>query len=83
MKATTNQQISIDEKLATLRAVLKEMSQVVIAYSGGVDSTFLLKVAVDTLGSKAIGLTAISPSYPEWELVEALRPGAWYGCENT
>ena len=43
----------------------------VVAYSGGVDSTFLLKVAVDTLGDRALGLTAVSESYPEWELKEA------------
>jgi len=62
---------ALTEKLKTLRSIFHEMEHVVVAYSGGVDSTFLLKVAVDTLGERAIGLTAISESYPERELEEA------------
>lgn len=63
---------SLEQKLNRLRRLLEEMDRVVVAYSGGVDSTFLLKVAVDTLGDRAVALTAISDSYPEWEL-EAAR----------
>ena len=62
---------TLDHKLENLRAILQDMKRVVVAYSGGVDSTFLLKVAVDTLGDNALGLIAISPSYPQWELREA------------
>jgi len=59
------------KKLTHLRQLLQDMDRVVVAYSGGVDSTFLLKVAVDTLGERAVALTAISDSYPHWELVAA------------
>jgi uncharacterized protein len=49
------------------------MKEVVVAYSGGVDSAFLLKVATDVLGNKAKGVLAISPTYPERELDEAKK----------
>lgn len=61
----------MNEKLQRLQAILKEMESVLIAYSGGVDSTFLLKVAADVLGEGAVALTALSPTYPAHELEEA------------
>lgn len=62
---------SLTQRLDRLRLLLSEMGRVVVAYSGGVDSTFLLKVAVEVLGDRALALTAKSGSYPEWELEEA------------
>jgi uncharacterized protein len=63
----------IDEKYKKLKSILLDMKEAVIAYSGGVDSTFLLKVATDVLGNKAKGVLAVSPTYPERELGEAKR----------
>ena len=59
------------EKLEHLRSYLKELHSVAVAYSSGVDSTFLLRVAASTLGDKVIAVTAKSCSFPKRELNEA------------
>jgi uncharacterized protein len=60
------------EKYRRLQAILGEMESVLVAYSGGVDSTLLLKVAHDVLGERAMGALAISPAYAPEEAQEAL-----------
>jgi len=60
-----------EEKLGKLKELLEESESVLIAYSGGVDSAFLLKVARDVLGDRAVAVTARSPTYPEREYLEA------------
>jgi len=58
-------------KLEELRDLLQKMKSVLIAYSGGVDSTFLLKVAGDALGNRVLAVIAESPTYPEGEVRRA------------
>jgi uncharacterized protein len=58
-------------KFEKLKKHLKEMGSVAIALSGGVDSTFLTKVAFDVLKDKAIAFTVVLPMFPEFEIKQA------------
>jgi uncharacterized protein len=58
-------------KLESARAIVRRMSSALIAYSGGVDSSLLLKLALDELGDHAVAALASSPAYPESEQEEA------------
>jgi len=61
----------IYKKLSDLRKLLKSFGSAAIAFSGGVDSTFLLKVAHDELGEKAVAVTVVSPLIPKKEAQDA------------
>ena len=63
--------MTMSEKLNQLKEYLLSQGSMAVAFSGGVDSTFLLKVAHDTLGDKCVAVTASSCSFPERELKEA------------
>ena len=60
-----------EEKLEKLNSILGQMASVLVAYSGGVDSTFLLSVAAEVLGPKAVAATARSEIYPTGEFEQA------------
>ena len=64
--------VTLDEKLERMCAILRELGAVLVAYSGGIDSTLLLKVAHDTLGDRAVGVISASESIPSEEVRDAL-----------
>jgi uncharacterized protein len=61
---------------------LKDMKKVVVAFSGGVDSTFLAKIAYDILGKNVIAITATSAIHPKWELRQAKKIAAKIGLKH-
>lgn len=70
------------DKLQQLKDLLQTLPGAVIAYSGGVDSTFLAVVAHDALGERALAVTAVSPTYPEQQLSEAQALVAQFGLPH-
>lgn len=73
--------LNINQKYEELKKSIKEMGDVVIAYSGGVDSTFLIKVAKDVLGDNVLGVLATSPTYPSREYDNAVETAGEIGVK--
>ncbi|MBN1849045.1 MAG: ATP-dependent sacrificial sulfur transferase LarE [Deltaproteobacteria bacterium] len=61
------------QKKERLVNLIQDLNSVLVAFSGGVDSTFLLALSHKELGDKVIAATADSPAYPPWEREEAVR----------
>jgi uncharacterized protein len=65
--------MDVYDKLESLKNNIKSLQRVAVAFSGGVDSSFLLKVAADVLGNDVVAITAHSSTYPQRELHEAIE----------
>ena len=63
----------LKQKYGKLKESIKKLGSAIVAFSGGIDSALVLKVAYDTLGEKAVAVTADSPSLPRRELEETKR----------
>ncbi|HZR80693.1 MAG TPA: ATP-dependent sacrificial sulfur transferase LarE [Candidatus Binatia bacterium] len=61
----------VARKVARLRAIVRSLDSAVVAYSGGVDSAFVLRIAVEQLGERALAVTTSSAAVPAHELAEA------------
>src|SRR5215831_14025493 len=73
----------LDSKLELLRHRIRKLDSCVVAFSGGVDSTLVLKIAHDELGARAIGVTALSESLPAGELEEAEQLAISIGARHV
>jgi len=73
---------SLESKKKKLEAILGELTSVVVAFSGGLDSSLLLKFAHDVLRDRVLAVTALSPTYPEWESDDARRVAEEIGARH-
>ncbi|HWL87881.1 MAG TPA: ATP-dependent sacrificial sulfur transferase LarE [Polyangiaceae bacterium] len=71
-----------DPHLARLFSLLSEMGSVLVCYSGGVDSAFVLAAAHRVLGGRAVGMTAVSPSLPSFEREAAIDIARHIGARH-
>ena len=74
--------MSLEVKLARLRALLAELPSALVAFSGGVDSSFLLGVAHEVLGSRCLALTTVSPATPAEDVETATRVAGAVGAAH-
>jgi uncharacterized protein len=72
----------MEERLERLRGIFRPMRSVLVAFSGGVDSTFVLKAAHDTIGDRVIALTTTSPTMPDDDRRTALEMATAIGARH-
>jgi uncharacterized protein len=82
VSTNVNSDRSLEEKNQALRVAIRKTGGLAVAFSGGVDSTFLAAVAQEELGDRALAVTALSPTYPAHEQAEAVELAARIGIRH-
>lgn len=72
----------IEYKFDKLKELLCSFESVMLSYSGGVDSTFLLKVSKEVLGDSVVAVTAVSPLYPDHEIEQAVNTASMFNVKH-
>ncbi|MDQ3411419.1 MAG: 7-cyano-7-deazaguanine synthase, partial [Chloroflexota bacterium] len=75
--------LSAQDKYDQLSALLRDMESALVAFSGGVDSTLLLRAAHDALGDRAVAATGLSQTYADEEMREAKAIAVDMGVEHV
>ncbi|MCI0503737.1 asparagine synthase-related protein [Candidatus Micrarchaeota archaeon] len=73
----------LEKKLSSLRERIRRLDSAVVAFSGGVDSSFLMRICREELGEKAVAVTALSDNYPRSELSVARRVAKIIGVKHV
>lgn len=79
----TNMDRRLEKKLTSLRERIRKLDSALVAFSGGVDSSFLMRICREELGEKAVAVTALSESYPRSELSVARRVAKIIGVKHV
>jgi len=83
MQSEAHAHETVQSSYDRLKALIRDMGKVVVAFSGGVDSSLLLAAAVDALGGKALSVTARAPMYPPHELEQAVAIARMLGARHV
>src|SRR5882672_2516613 len=73
---------ALEQKLERLRSIFRPMESLMVAFSGGVDSSFVLKVAFEELGDRVLALTTTSPTMPDEDRVSAEQIAQMVGARH-
>jgi pyridinium-3,5-biscarboxylic acid mononucleotide sulfurtransferase len=73
----------LEKKLSSLRERIRKLDSALVAFSGGVDSSFLMRICREELGEKAVAVTALSDTYPRSELSVARRVAKIIGVKHV
>ncbi len=74
--------MEVEEKLSKLKVIVSKLESVVVAFSGGVDSTLVAKVCYDTLKDNSMAVTARSETYPDFEFKESQKLASEIGIKH-